>query len=185
MIPSAQNIAMIYALEKAAELGFKTYLESAGVKTFAGSLLIPSSGDADLDKANVAAGYNIIDFQKDRPRVEIFATLGAGKQQFIPHPQYPDVECETLWDITIAFNALTRADMMVHDAYRTMVRYLTHSARGVINGVGGMENHYLGTITDGGTSPVEVPEQGIFRTILSINSMISVQANAWALLTTE
>lgn len=181
--PSAENIAAIYGVKKVVEQAFAVYFTAAGLKAYT-SISQPTTGDSAADAALVAEGWSIIDFQKDRPRVEIFATRGAGKGQYIPHPQFPKVECETAWDIKIELFLVTAADMRIHVANQVMVDYLMAAARGSINAVAPLTRHYLAQFTDGGTSPVEKPQEGVFTTRFNFSSMISVQADAWSLLAT-
>jgi hypothetical protein len=181
--PSAENIAAIYGVKKVAEQALAVYFAANGIKAYT-SIAQPSTGDAAADAALVAEGWSIIDFQKDRPRVEIFATRGAGKGIYIPHPQFPAVECETAWDINFELLLITAADMRIHLANQVMVDYLLGAARGSINGVAPLTRHYLAQFTDGGTAPVEKPEEGVFQTRFNFSSMISIQRDAWSLLAT-
>jgi len=182
-IPATNNIAAIYDLERVGEVALSNYFKLAGINAFT-SQAIPGTGDAEADAALVAQGYTLLDFQRDRPRVEIFSTIGGGKGRFIPHPQFSGVECETQWDIQFQLFLVTEPDMRTHAAFRTLVRYLVHSARGTINALDPLTRHYLSTFVDGGTSPVEKPEEGTFQTRIILGSTISVQSDAWQLLTT-
>lgn len=162
-MPDPANIAAIYDLEQALEKAIAAVYESNQIAAY--------------------TSQTAPELQKKRPRVEIVATIGAGQGQFITHPQYRGVECETAWAVAFTIRAITAAGVEVHNAFRTQARYLAHTLRGVINDGAYMKNHYLNSCMDSGTSPTYEPQQGDYQTDLTFTGGLSVQRNAWQLLT--
>lgn len=181
-MPTPQQLAAVYDFEAVFENALKAVLTAAEVKAFT-SQLIPSTGDAAEDATLAAQGFEILDFQKDRPRVEIFFTPGAGMGQLIQHPE-TGAETETAWKGGYALRLITAADMRIHRAFRTLVRYQCHRLRGVVNGVAPMTLHCLQFLRDAGTSPTIKSEDGLFESALQFEIDFSIQGNAWAQLAT-
>lgn len=173
----------IYNFERVFEVALKNVLTAANVKAFT-SQLVASTGNAEQDAALVAQGWDFLDFQKDRPRAEIFFTPGAGRGQLIPHPLTGE-ETETAWKGSYTIRLITAADMVIHAAFRTQVRYLLHRLRGDLNAVAPMTLHSLNFLADQGTSPVIEPQQGDFQTTMQFEIDFSIQGNAWPLLAAE
>ena len=138
------------------------------------------------------------DFQRDRPRVEIKFTLGAGLQRFMPvvngaiaTPTTPNVSptilfyCrrESAWGFRMQFDLLTGIDIEGHADYRAQVRSALAQLWQLVNGVPPMTRHCMQLLKDNGSSPVLVaPESGMMKTEMSFDGTISVQANAWGAL---
>jgi hypothetical protein len=160
-------------------------------------------GIAETAAKNVLTGMEIKafttrdkpDFQKDRPRVEIKFTLGAGLQRFMPvvngamaTPATPNVtptvlfylRRESAWGFRMQFDLLTRDDIGAHADYRAQVRGALAQLWQLINGTAPMTRHAIQLGKDNGSSPVLIaPESGIMKTEMSFDGSIAVQANAW------
>lgn len=180
--PTPQAIAAVYDFERVLEFALKTVLEAAQLKAFT-SQAVPAGNDDAQNADLVAQGYELLDFQKDRPRVEIEFVCGAGQRQFVPHPD-TGVETEAAWKGQYLLKLVTAADMRLHSALRTMVRYQMQKLRGTINDVAPMTLHNLQLLTDAGTSPVITPEDGVFLSTMNFDIDFSIQADAWAQLVT-
>jgi hypothetical protein len=134
-----------------------------------------------------------IDFQKDRPRVEIQFTLGAGQNRWViidpvtgmPPAASPaeawNYRRESAWACTITFSAITAANITEHSAYRVAVRNALASIWIRINEVNGlMARHFLTMSSDGGNTSLQMAQdKAMFKTDFNFNGKISVQADAW------
>src|ERR1017187_9389800 len=139
------------------------------------------------------------DFQKERPRIEIKFTLGAGLQRFVPiingaiaTPATPDVTPALLFfcrrESARAFNAqfdlITAADISSHADFRAQARNALAQLWQLINGAA-LPRHCVQLSRDGGSSPILIaPEQGMMKTEMSFGGTISIQQDAWPALLT-
>lgn len=175
-----QNIiAAVYDIERALELAFKTAFTAAGITAFT-SQMVASTGDAAGDAVLVAQGYDIIDFQKDRPRAEIFVQLGAGQQQWLCNLTTGE-EMEQAWAFNCAVTIVSAADIRQHAALRTMSRFIIQTLRGRVNNVA-LKKHCVNHVIDGGTAPTIKSETGDFETRLTFSGGVSIQRDAFATL---
>ena len=142
---------------------------------------MPSTDDAG-DAINVAAGYEILDFQKDRPRVEIFFTRGAGQGRFIS-VNFGDftTSVETAWTGEYLVRCITEPNIIKHNAFVTQSWFILSTLVPRINNIAPLTNHALANFPkDGGSSDRIDYTEGDYMTVLSFNIDFSVQANAWA-----
>lgn len=122
----------------------------------------------------------LADLQKGRPRVEIEYINGAGHERWIKVNGYPR---ETAWKGTVKLELITNADISIHSAYRTQIRSIMHGLSQTVNEVAPMTLHNIHQfLIDGGTSPKWVPQEGSYQTTMNFEINLSVQANAWAIL---
>jgi hypothetical protein len=145
--------------------------------------VLETSAKAVFTTAEVAAftSQDTFDFQKNRPRVEILFTPGAGRQQY--HVLASGNLVETSWSGTFRVQVVTRADISIHSEFRAEVRGIMHALPWTINEVEPMMHHCLHRIVDGGTSGMEIaPEDDLMKTTLEFQVDFSVQADAWALI---
>ena len=171
----------IYDLENAAENACAMVVKSFSLNAF-------SSQDAPQ-------------FQKIRPRAEIFFQKGIGLSRFVvldPATSLPwdgsagstppsQAEMfyrrrESAWNCVIRFDLITEADITIHGKYRFQLRGILAVLWQMVNGVY-LTNHKLEMEQDGGDSPILVaPDKGYFKTSMTFRGKISVQANAWSAL---
>lgn len=137
-------------------------------------------------------------FQKKRPRVEIVYKHGAGLGRFVviidgkmatpetaagltPKERFY-ARRESAWLFSLKFQLLTAAQIAVHAEYRAEVRAALAQFWLLINGTR-LPRHTVQLTKDNGSSDVLVaPEEGIYRTDMSFEGAISIQADAWAAL---
>lgn len=139
------------------------------------------------------------EFQKVRPRVEIKATINAGRNRFVTLKNGAVIDHTTVitpseafllrresaWSFRLEFAALTKADIAAHTAYRAEVRAALAQLAPNINTSAAVTRHVIQMGTDNGASPVMVaPEQGLMKTELSFDGTISINQGAWSALTT-
>jgi hypothetical protein len=140
-----------------------------------------------------------IDFTKDRPRVEVMFTLGAGQNRWaIINPETGleptgttaqdawNYRRESAWACSITIQAITDADIAAHSIYRAKARNALAGLWVCINEVNDlMTRHFLTMSSDGGNSSIQMDqEHGMFKTDFHFNGKISVQADAWPALAT-
>jgi len=131
---------------------------------------------------NAFTSQDAPDFQKDRPRVEITFTPGAGQGRFI---QINGEHRETAWKGQYLFRVVTDASAEVHNSFRSNVRAIVHGSLRSIAGTAPMIRHMLQPFyMDGGTSPSYSPQDGVYESQMTFDINFSVQADAWAALTT-
>jgi hypothetical protein len=168
------SVAQIYDFEGAVEPAIKAVLVAMGLAAF--------------------TSQDEIDFQKDRPRVEVQFTLGAGQNRWVAinsatglpvaalSPQETwNQRRESAWACTITFSAITAADIAEHSAYRAVIRNALATLWVRINEVNGlMTRHHLYMSSDGGNSSLQMAQdKAMFKTDFTFNGKISVQADAW------
>src|SRR5690242_7850864 len=109
-MPTPEQIAAIYDFQQVMELALKTIFTAQQIKAFT-SQMIESTGNSANDQALIDQGWDIINFQKDRPRVEILFTPGAGQDQFRAATiNGVEVPVETSWSGQFKLDVITRAN---------------------------------------------------------------------------
>lgn len=177
-MPSDQQLADVYDFENVLETALQALFNAAEIKSF-------TTQDFGKTKDNgQGTQVPVIDFQKDRPRVEILFTVGAGQGQFRPLlVGGAEVPVETSFKGQYRLDIITSAEMAIHAAYRTRLRAFLHTQLLGVNGTDPMTLHRIHRFQqDGGTSPTFKPEEGVLRTILIFNIDFSIQDEAWATL---
>lgn len=160
--------------------------------------IINASAQAVLQSMNLIAATPLDApmFQKERPRVEIKSSIGAGMGRFTPiqngqiiPPSDPTNDSkstffyrrETAWSFRIQFDVVTSTNIQEHESYLATVRNATAQLWVLINNVQPMVNHCVQLARDGGSSPMmEAPELGLLKTEIFFEGNISIQAYAWA-----
>lgn len=181
-MPTPDQIAAVFDFERVFELAAKALLTANNIKAFTSQMIV-TSGSADGDAALVAQGWDIINFQKDRPRAELIFTPGAGqKQPRVAVFNGNEFPVETAWKGQYKIDLITGADMRIHAAFRTMVRFVMHTQLLTINGPY-LDLHQIQSFhADNGTSPVMKPEDGVFQTTMLFEIDFGILDAAWATL---
>lgn len=179
-MPTAEQLAAVYDFPFIFENALKAVFEAAEVKAYT-SQFVARTGEAEADAALVAAGFQLFDFQKNRPRAEIFFQSGDGAQRWHALKVLgTDQEVETSWAGEYKVTCVTRADIRIHAAFVTQCRFLLQTLQPRINGAP-LTRHFLQPYAlDTGTQRVPKPEQGSFTTDLGLGVNFSIQAQAWA-----
>jgi hypothetical protein len=183
MNPSAEQLAAVYDFQGVMEVALKSLFTAREVKAFTSQFIVSTGNDAE-DEALIEQGYEILDFQRDRPRVEITFTPGAGQDQFaakiIAGVEMP---VETSWSGQFKVDVITAPDIRVHKAFVIAVRFLLHTQLQSINGSEYLPLHRIQPFAmDAGTSPQMKTDQGDFQTTLLFDIQFSIQDDAWDLL---
>ncbi|HZQ47834.1 MAG TPA: hypothetical protein VFC07_12520, partial [Verrucomicrobiae bacterium] len=142
---------------------------------------VPSTGNAAEDQALLDAGFELIDFGRDRPRVEILFTPGAGQGQFRPLRISSDREIpvETSWSGQFKLDVITLPDIRVHRQFVTAVRFVMHTQLYLLNG-NYLDRHRIQVdVKDSGTTPAMESDKGDFQTTLLTDIDFSIQDEAW------
>ncbi len=166
-----EQYAAVYDFESVLERGLQALLTALNIKSFT---------TQDFGRNN-ADGTPVIDFQKDRPRVEILFTTSAGQGQFRPLlVDGIEVPVETSFKGQYRLDIITAPAMSIHAAYRTMIRAVMHTQLLGVNGTDPMTFHRIQRFyQDAGTSPTIKADEGYMRTILSFEIDFSIQNEAW------
>lgn len=181
-MPTPENIALIYDFERVMETSLKSVFTQNNVKAFTSQMIV-RTGDAAQDGAAVQAGYDLIDFQKDRPRAEIMFIPGAGQGRFVAKfIGGTEMPVETSWKGQFKIDLITPPDIRIHAAFRTKVRFIMHTQLLSVNGTTLRFHKIQNFYRDGGTSPVMKPEEGVFQTSLIFDLDFSLEDCAWDLL---
>lgn len=181
MNPTAEQIASIYDFQGILELALKTLFTLREVKAFT-SQMTPSTGDPAADQALIDEGWDILDFQKDRPRVEIIFTPGAGQGQFRATTiagLEKQVSIDTSFKGQFRLDVFTLPDIAVHKAFVTAVRFIMHTQLLTLNGTTLLRHRIQPDLMDAGTTPITKAEQGTFSTTLLFDVDFSIQDDAW------
>jgi hypothetical protein len=173
-MPSDEQIAAVYDFENVLEAGLQALFDSLKIKSF-------TTQDFGAENAD---GTPKIDFQKERPRVEISFTVGPGQGQFRPLVvDGVEVPVETSFKGSYTLDVITGVDIAIHAAYRTQIRYQMHARLLSVNGTPPMTLHQIQRFQrDAGTSPTFKSEEGYLRSILKFDIDFSIQDDAWATL---
>lgn len=184
-------IAAIYDFPGIFEPALQTLFVSRGITAFT-SQAVASTGDALQDQELVEQGFEIIDYQKDRPRVEILFVPGSGQERFRPTlVEGVEIPLEVAWAGQFKVDVFTLPDVRMHRAYVTMVRFILHTRLLQVNAFlpdgttpgnpGTLKKHRIQNYqTDSGTTPHMQPEPGVFQTSLIMDINFSIQDDAWA-----
>lgn len=117
------------------------------------------------------------DFQRDRPRVEITFTPGAGHGRYV---LISGVQRETAWAGQYRLSVITAAEITIHSVFRSQVRSIMHGIDDFINAVEPMLRHKLQPFfRDGGTTPTMQAQEGVYRSDMIFDVNFSLQAYAW------
>lgn len=173
-------IAAVYDFPFIFENALKAILTDLDIRAYT-SQLVPQTGDPVQDAALVAAGYELLDYQRDRPRAEIEFISGAGAGIFREiNVDGNPMEVETSRAGQYHVACITRADIRIHSAFVCSLRFYLQTLRIRINGIT-LQNHTLQPFAkDGGTSTKTEPEKGTFQTVLILDVNFSVLDDAWA-----
>lgn len=178
-MPSPEQIAAVYNFEAIFEKALQAVFLSADIKSYT-SQFVARTGDSLIDNAAVAAGFQLLDFQKDRPRVEIFFTPGAGqglwRELGVAGATTP-VECA--WAGQYRLEIVTAADIRVHSAFVVAVRFVMQTLQCRLNNSGLTFHAIAPFYKDGGTSPTIKAESGSFQTTMMFEINFSIQDDAW------
>jgi len=133
-------------------------------------------------KALGVAGANA-DYQKNRPRVEVFVTIGARfDNHYVVDAQ--GVRRENGWSGTIHLTAVTTNDYTIHAAYIAAIRELASRldqldlSNALVAAVP-LQYHEIAQIHTAGTNSETKPEAGEFQTTLSYEMIFAIRADAW------
>jgi hypothetical protein len=182
MNPTAEQIAANYDFPRVFEPALKTLLTLREIKAFTSQMTI-STGDDAADQALLDQGWEIIDFQKDRPRAEIFFSPGAGQGQFRPLTlNGVELPVETSWSGQFKLDVFTTDDIKIHSAFVTALRFIMHTQLLCLNGNQLTMHRIQVDPRDAGTTPVLAPEKGVFQTTMLTDLDFSIQDDAWATL---
>ncbi len=133
------------------------------------------------------------ELQKERPRVEVVYSHGAGMNRFvmvtsdgspaIADDPYP-FRRESAWRGSLKIDVITEANPVAHRAFRSKVRSMMANIWTAVNETH-LPNHKLQFASDGGTTPTYDSTKGFYVSSLLYNTDLSVQADAWSLLANE
>ena len=183
-MPDNDSIKAIYDFEAVMEMALVQLFKDNEIKAFT-TQWIARTGDPAADAANEAAGYSLLDFQLDRPRVDIMFTPGAGAGQFT-NKVIGGVEMpvETSWSGQFKIDLVTEPNAILHAAFRTLCRYIMHTQLLSVNGNALLLHKIQDFPKDGGTNPVMKGEEGAFVTSIIFDVDFSIQDDAWDSLAT-
>lgn len=119
-------------------------------------------------------------FQKDRPRVETVAQLGAGRGQLMPRELTGlEMEVENCFRVNINADLITDADMAVHKNFRALVRHTLSRLPVLLNPK--LVYHNLdGPMRPAGTTQILKPDEGTYITRLVYTCDVAILQSAWA-----
>lgn len=166
----APDFNCLYEHENWLEAAFETWLNSnAALKLF---------GSQKVD-AVAGSGGAADDYQKDRPRVECFATIGAPVGS-PPHFVFDanGLRRENGWHATIKLGLITAPVEALQRAYRGAVRNIMHQADDVMTGQNPYLPYHEVTQCFSAPSSREVDaSKGYFLTELNYNIIFAIQSN--------
>jgi len=169
---SAPDFNTLMEFEDFLEAAFETWLNSNEELNLLGTAAVDSTpgseGAADQ-------------FQKARPRVECFVTVGAP----VGNPPHfvldvNGVRRENGWHATVELAVITAAEPKIHRAYRAGVRNVMASADDVLVGSNDyLPWHEVTQCFSAGSSRTLEPEKGTFLTHLTYDIIFAIQPSAW------
>lgn len=183
MNPTAEQLAAVYDFQGIMEVALKSLFIEREIKAFTSQYVV-STGDDAQDAELVEQGFEILDYQKDRPRVEITFMPGAGQDQFAAKIIAGfEMPVETSWSGQFKLDVITAPDIRVHKGFVIAVRFLMHTQLQSVNGSEYLPLHRIQSFAmDAGTSPQMKTDQGDFQTTVLFDIQFSIQDDAWDLL---
>ena len=171
-MPEAPNFNTLYEFEDSLEAAFETWLNSnAGLNLL---------GTAKVDTAADSEGASD-EFQKKRPRVECFVTVGSPVGS-PPHFVFDasGLRRENGWHASVQLGIITASDPSIHRAYRGGVRNIMATADEVLSGANQyLPYHEVSQCFSAGSSRTVSPQDGVFVTQLTYNIIFAIQVSAW------
>ena len=177
---TAEQIAALFDFPGIFEPALKSLLTAREIKAFT-TQAVSSTGDAGADHELIDQGFEIIDFQRDRPRVEILFTPGAGQGQFRPLriSELQEIPIETSWSGQYKLDVITLPDIRAHREFVTAVRFIVHTQLYTLNG-NILDKHRIQVdFKDAGSSPALEADKGSFQTVMLFDLDFSIQDDAW------
>jgi len=183
MYLTAEQIAQLYDFSGIFEVALKGLFTARQVKAFT-TQAVSSTGDPAADQELIDQGFEIIDFQRDRPRIEIMFTPGAGREQFRPLriSEVREIPVETSWSGQYKLDVITLADIRVHREFVTAVRFILHTQLYTLNADYLPRHRIQVDYKDAGSSPAMECDKGSFQTIMLFDLDFSIQDDAWPVL---
>jgi hypothetical protein len=159
---------------------FEDFLEAAFESWLNANAELNLLGAAAVDGVPDSAGA-ADDFQKARPRVECFVTIGAP----VGSPPHFVLDAagrrrENGWHATVALGLITAAEPKIHRAYRGGVRNIMATADEVLTGTNiYLPYHEVSQCFSAGSARTVSPQDGVFITHLTYEIIFAIQPNAW------
>lgn len=172
---------ILYNFENAVEPAVARVFVGAGLIAYTANGKILADGTVDpIDQATPDLSQVL---QKDRPRVEIMFTLGAGKLRWHLIKDSDPVEnaVETMWGASLAVDLITEADPVRHFDWLSLVRRICPTIQQV-NGTTLLYHKIHGPIRYAGESHAYNGKDGYFLTKTNLNFDFSIHADGWALI---
>jgi hypothetical protein len=123
------------------------------------------------------------DLQKDRPRVEVFVSMGGRfGEHFVVTAD--GIRRENGWTASLHLTCVTGSDYKIHSAYIAAVRELASrldrldlSNAQIVNPV--LQYHEITRISTAGTNSQIKPQEGAYQSMLSYEMIFAIRADAW------
>jgi len=119
------------------------------------------------------------EFQKDRPRVEVYVTPGAAMGHYILDAQ--STRRENGWHGALSLKAVTWPEITVHSAYVAAVRNVaaTLDRLDLTTASVPLLYHEITRVVTAGTTPHTDPAAGEYDTQLHYNFIFAILPDAW------
>lgn len=159
----------VYDFENAVESAVERFLSDNGITTLASA--------------------NVPDFQLARPRVEVMFVLGAGQLRWASRSNLPvflqKFKIESAWKAALFSTAICSVDSAgksTSSDFRAKLRFLYATMAPRVNGTL-LPLHTIQLVKENGSQRVIRPDQGYEELKFSHELDLSINAQAWALLT--
>lgn len=124
------------------------------------------------------------EFQKSRPRVEVFITIGSRFDNHYRQDAQGNRR-ENGWSGSFILTALTAADFTIHSLYIAAIRnkaaLLDQIDLGEITAANPvtLDWHEISEVKTAGTAPTTEPEKGYYETKLNYDFIFNIRPDAW------
>ena len=119
------------------------------------------------------------EFQKDRPRVEVYVTAGAAMGHYVLDAD--GTRRENGWHGSFSLRAVTDPDIGLHSAYIAAIRNVAATLDRLDLTAAGvpLQWHEISKVVTAGTTPHTDPTAGEYDTTLHYNFIFAVLPDAW------
>jgi hypothetical protein len=148
---------------------FDIYDDSSAIEN---ALLMVMASDPNApDGANLYTSLSDPELQKERPRLELVFSAGAGQRRLVPPKKdltlrnAVGVLQDAAFKGQLKIEIVTRAEIKIHTAYRVYVRRLMATVVPALNDGVKLPLWQIDSISFGGLTPHYSPQEGVYTSI--------------------
>jgi hypothetical protein len=190
-------LQLIYDFETPVEIAFALAFAAEQIKIYTPSNEGFATEDWRAANPTLSPQILTVDFQQDRPRIELAFRVGTAAGRNLPtsteHPPIGGWDHDLARAGIIGIRVITKVNILEHREFLAQVRGLMATILRTINGdititdaIGGQQlvYHRLAEVMEAGATSVYTPEQGVYQTDLNYSAQLTLEENYVAALET-